>query len=443
VAFSTSVCFVTHRVSLATLCHEVSHLLGTKDLYGVWNQECLNNGLSLMSCTITFADNPAIYHLDPWHKMQLGWTQPRIRSLPAGGIETIPAAQLSGWDKPLLLYDPNRGTSEFFLLEYRTTQHPAGSGFDYDANAADSGLVIWRVRQEPNHEPSLTPRFDAGPLPAQILWRFCNKCKGLHHISSASSPTYGPCPEGGVHVDTNSTAYQVVMNISTAPGQHDWNWCSKCRGMFFGPGQASSRCPAGGTHNGSSSGNYSFVQNDAASPGQHDWRWCLKCQGLFYGPNQATSDCPAGGQHDGSASGNYAVLLEGQNYVVWTESAPSFRRGGGTAWHSDESTPYLRWLDGSQMSTSIHVLPFSSGAAGITVEWISEYETWVDFAYPGGIFFPEFGTFSNPFNTLTEGLGAVSHGGSLKIKSGVTPETAYISKRMTIEAYGGAVTLGQ
>jgi len=443
VSFRTSVCFVTQRVSLATLCHEVSHLLGTKDLYGVWNQECLSSTLTLMSCTITWRDNPAIYHLDPWHKMQLGWAQPRIFSLPAGGRAEIPAAQLTGWDKPVLLYDPNRGPSEFFLLEYRTSGHPAGSGFDYDTGVADSGLVVWRVRQEGNHEPSLTPRVDAGPLPAQNLWRFCNKCQGLHHIANADTPVYGACPEGGSHVATNSTAYQVVMNNASAPGQHDWSWCSKCRGMFFGPGQASSRCPAGGTHDGSFSANYSFVQSDSTSPGQHDWRWCRKCQSLFFGPNQASSDCPASGQHDGSISGNYAVLLEGQNLVVWTEGAPSFLRGGTTAWHSDESTPYLHWLDGSPTATRLYVQPFRSSDASITVEWLSESDIWVDFAYPGGFFFPELGTFPNPFNTFAEGIDAVSYGGHLKIKAGSSPETAHVGKRMTIEAYNGPVTIGQ
>jgi hypothetical protein len=303
--------------------------------------------------------------------------------------------------------------------------------------------VIWRVRQESNHEPSLVPRVDAGPLPAQNLWRYCNKCTGLHHIANATTPSYGPCPAGGVHVDTNSTAYQVVMNNPTAPGQHDWNWCSKCRAMFYGPNQASSRCPTGGNHSGASSGNYSFVMNDLSSPGQHNWRWCLKCQSLFFGPNQARSVCPAGGQHDGSQSANYAVLLEGQNYVVWTESAPAFQRGGGTAWHGGDTTPYLGWLDGTPTRTRIYVHPFSVGAPDITVEWISESETWVDFAYPGGIFFPEFGTFFNPFNTLAEGVGFASHGGVLRIKSGTTPETAYINKRLFIDSYGGPVTIGR
>ncbi len=442
VAFRTGVCFVTHQVSLATLCHEVSHLLGTKDLYGVWSEECLGDSLTLMSCTITWSNNPAIYHLDPWHKLQLGWTQPRIFSLPAGGVAVIPAAQLSGPDKPVLLYDPNRGTSEFLLLEYRTAGHPAGSGPDYDANVADSGLVIWRVRQEANHEPSLVPRFDAGPLPAQNLWRYCNKCQGLHHIGSAATPIYGPCPAGGVHVATGSSAYQVVLGNSSAAGQHGWRWCSKCRGMFFGPGQAASRCSAGGTHDGGGSGDYSFVQGVPESPGQHDWRWCSKCQSLFVGPNQATSACPAGGVHDGATSGNYAVLLEGQNYVVWTEGAPAFRRGGVTAWHGGESTPYLTWLDGTATATRIAVQPFAVDAPAITVEWLSESEVWVDFAYPGGLFFPEFGTFVYPFNTFAEGVAAVSYGGRLTIKAGHSPETGYVSKRMTIEADNGPVTIG-
>ena len=64
----------------------------------------------------------------------------------------------------------------------------------------------------------------------------------------------------------------------------------------------------------------------------------------------------------------------------------------------------------------------------------------MDFNYFG---FFEFGLFDFPFNTLTEGLNAVSYGGSLNIKSGSTPETAAIAKRMTIQAFGGPVTLGR
>jgi hypothetical protein len=63
----------------------------------------------------------------------------------------------------------------------------------------------------------------------------------------------------------------------------------------------------------------------------------------------------------------------------------------------------------------------------------------VDFNYVGF----EFGTESFPYNTLAEGLNAVTYGGFLNIKAGSTSEGALISKRMLIRAVGGTVTLGQ
>ena len=99
----------------------------------------------------------------------------------------------------------------------------------------------------------------------------------------------------------------------------------------------------------------------------------------------------------------------------------------------------MRWLDGSQAQVRLFVRPFALGDASITAEWWAEYDTWVDFYYT----FVEFGTFGLPFNTLNEGLNFVSYGGNLFIKSGTTPETAYINKRMTIQAYGGPVTIGR
>jgi hypothetical protein len=340
------------------------------------------------------------------------------------------------------------------MLEYRTRTSPRGPG--YDANVADTGLALWHVQQNINHQPNLVPRIDAGLLSAQNLWRFCDKCKGLHFISNEDTPSYGRCPAGENHVATSSPGYpagivvdyQIVMNNANAPGQHDWRWCSKCQGVFYGPNQASSRCPAIGAHDGSASGNYSFVLNDPIAPGQQNWRWCQKCQGLFYGPNQGTSKCPADGfRHDGSMSANYAMLQAGSNSVVWAEwtggwswSPPRYGRGANQLWDAGTITPYLRWVDGSSSCTKIHVHPFNIGDGAITVEWVDEACTWVDFNY-FGIF--EFGLFEYPYNTLAEGLNAVSWGGTLRIKPGTTPETAHISKAMKIDAYGGTATLGR
>lgn len=71
---------------------------------------------------------------------------------------------------------------------------------------------------------------------------------------------------------------------------------------------------------------------------------------------------------------------------------------------------------------------------------IGRNEEWVDFNYQGDT---ERGTFDQPHNTLVEGLNTVGHGGTLKIKTGARNETALISKKLVIEAYGGPVTIGR
>ena len=40
---------------------------------------------------------------------------------------------------------------------------------------------------------------------------------------------------------------------------------------------------------------------------QAGWRFCSKCQGLFWGPGQAISVCPRGAQHDGGSSHEYTL----------------------------------------------------------------------------------------------------------------------------------------
>ncbi len=130
-----------------TWCHELSHTLGIMDLYG---RTCLSYQVTLMSCTGLDVNNRS-FHLDPWHKMQLGWSEPRIRSLRTGGVETLPAAQNMDPSAPILLYDPTYGSNDFFILEYRTATSPTGPG--YDASVAGNGLVIWHVVQDGYHDP--------------------------------------------------------------------------------------------------------------------------------------------------------------------------------------------------------------------------------------------------------------------------------------------------
>jgi hypothetical protein len=339
---------------------------------------------------------------------------------------------------PVILYDPARGTGEYFIAEYRTPVSPNGPG--YDANVADAGVALWHVQLNSQHHPILVHRVEYGTDPVQNLWRWCKKCQGLHYISNGDHPVFHACPAGDLHSADDSIAYLPVFNAPTASGQHGWRWCSKCFGMFFGPGQSASHCPLGGTHDGGGSGDYAFTLNDPAVAGQSQWRWCQKCQGLFYGPNQGTSHCPAGGAHDGSASGNYTLHLEGDNYTVWNESNQTFDRGVSTFYHSDEYSPYLRWADGSSATAYLHVKPFSRGDGSVRLEWIAYGDTWVDFnTWP----FLQLGTFDWPWATASLGVAMVPYGGTLHFKTGSSSGSLNISKKMEIRAYNGPVTIGR
>jgi hypothetical protein len=66
---------------------------------------------------------------------------------------------------------------------------------------------------------------------------------------------------------------------------------------------------------------------------------------------------------------------------------------------------------------------------------------WVDFNYPSGG--AQNGSFTFPFDTIAQGVSAVSSGGTIFIKtSGHSPETLTISQPMTIAAVGGPATIG-
>ena len=68
---------------------------------------------------------------------------------------------------------------------------------------------------------------------------------------------------------------------------------------------------------------------------------------------------------------------------------------------------------------------------------------WVDFKYEG----TELGTQSQPYNTLAEAINAVTVGGEIIIKGGITSETFTginkIKKKVTIKSSGGTATIGK
>ncbi len=163
------VAFIGQRTSLTLAAHELSHLLGTEDIYG---DECLNSRVSLMSCS-EGADDLSTYHLDPWHKIQLGWIRPRIYRLTDSGTCTVLEAVQYGristnpGHQPIILYDPRRGTNEYLLIEFRTPIAPIGGG--YDADVADQGIAIWYIQTNADKSLKTIPGFRQGENKADFL----------------------------------------------------------------------------------------------------------------------------------------------------------------------------------------------------------------------------------------------------------------------------------
>jgi M6 family metalloprotease-like protein len=151
-AISGNVTDVAQFYGFYTAAHELTHGMGTEDLYG---SACLSRNLTMMSCETTENDT---FHLDPCNKMRIGWAEPRLLNLNRGGAVTLSAAQLADPTAPVILYDPtnpNHDTNEFFMLEYRTQTSPLGGR--YDRNVASSGLAIWHIQLYPWRQPTQIP----------------------------------------------------------------------------------------------------------------------------------------------------------------------------------------------------------------------------------------------------------------------------------------------
>jgi|GEM_PF-937707 len=119
--------------SLGLVAHELSHLLlGAGDMYFFGGYPYAAGPYSLMDQSPN-----APGHLDPFHKMRLGWLVPRI----VGGVCEIPDVETH--NEVCLLYDRTRGNKEYFLLENRWP------GTSYDSGLPDRGLGLWLIIEDP------------------------------------------------------------------------------------------------------------------------------------------------------------------------------------------------------------------------------------------------------------------------------------------------------
>ena len=142
--------------------------------------------------------------------------------------------------------------------------------------------------------------------PGQPNWKYCFKCKGLFFAGNPGSRCPVTTPTDA-HDGSKSNNYHLINNAPNDPGQHEWRYCNKCKGLWFASA-SKSKCPKdNGAHSKSGSGNYSLALS--LEDTQRDWRYCNKCHGLYFKPN-GDGKCPAGGSHSSTSSGNYVLCMD-------------------------------------------------------------------------------------------------------------------------------------
>jgi len=176
-------------------------------------------------------------------------------------------------------------------------------------------------------------------LPTQSGWRWCQKCQGMFF---SINPDQGPCPGGGRHDATTSSAYLMTFGDAVQGMQGSWRWCQKCQGLFFGGSNDQGTCPAGGPHDASRSGAYLMFVGNGGQGMQAAWRWCLKCQGLFFSGGSNQGACPASGSHDPSRSGAYEMRLDPNPPPPKPASLPLVNSQAGNLF-KDRNDPNLHW----------------------------------------------------------------------------------------------------
>ncbi|MBG0831722.1 hypothetical protein HS041_28770 [Planomonospora sp. ID67723] len=114
------------------------------------------HGFDVMGNTCT--EDEWYVDLNSWHKMHLGWAKPTI--VTRDGYYGVPTWDTS--DTAFLLYDPDRGTDDYLLVENRW-RRPGG----YDADVKDNGLAVWRIDESQyyNNAPDAYPIRLQGPCP--------------------------------------------------------------------------------------------------------------------------------------------------------------------------------------------------------------------------------------------------------------------------------------
>ncbi|MGD9903363.1 MAG: hypothetical protein AB7U83_07815 [Vicinamibacterales bacterium] len=120
--------------NLITIIHENAHAaMDLQDFYDAFDVG--NFDLGAATCNL---NNLTLFAPSAWHKLHWGWISPTI--VTRDGYYEVGRADTTG--DAFILYDPGRGTDDYFMVENR--RPTPGT---YDRSLADDGLIIWRVAE--------------------------------------------------------------------------------------------------------------------------------------------------------------------------------------------------------------------------------------------------------------------------------------------------------
>jgi hypothetical protein len=108
-------------------------------------------------------------HLDPLHKMKSGFVTPDAIAIPSWSTRTLRIGAVETSREVTVLYDPERGDKEYFVVEYRY------GGSVYLAQNYDFGfneVVVWHMiedRATAVAYPPADPSCEGGRPPVRLL----------------------------------------------------------------------------------------------------------------------------------------------------------------------------------------------------------------------------------------------------------------------------------
>lgn len=196
--------YIGNPPSLGLVAHELAHiLLGAGDMYFDIVYPCAAGPYSLMDQSPA---NPP--HLDPFHKLRLGWLQPTI--VMSDGVQNLTDVETTR--RALILYNPTRTEKEYFIVENRWP------GNSYDQLLPHAGLAVWHIIEDPG-------TFEHLPAPPGVDPQGWSKVAGWARFAIRMiRPVYGPPIDWRLWDGANAVVGYDLLSVDPNPQHVTLRW---------------------------------------------------------------------------------------------------------------------------------------------------------------------------------------------------------------------------